>query len=154
MYRSCSDAYDILNPLDSSSISVVSNHNSFEESTRGSQHHEESEGAEETFLSSTIPREFFTLGLFGAFRFRYKHTIICDHVCPPGEAYVDFLCITEEARRNGVGTRLMHWAEQSAEKLGCGRIALSVWELNKEAQLFYERLGIFFYLFIYYDYYY
>lgn len=139
MFRSYSDTYDVLNPLDSSSMTVISNQNSVEDSTRGS--NEEYSESDDSFLSSTIPEEFFKLGIFGALRFRYKHTIICDHVCPPGEAYVDFLCTTEKARRTGVGSRLMLWAEQSSEKLGCGRIALSVWELNKEAQLFYERLG-------------
>jgi ribosomal protein S18 acetylase RimI-like enzyme len=131
MYRSCSDAYDVLNPLDTSNISVISMQQSGDTNI-----HQDAEDD-----SPAIPPEFFSLGIFGALRFRYKHTIICDHVCPPGEAYVDFLAISKAARRNGAGSRLMQWAEQSAEKLGCGRIALSVWGLDKEAQLFYERLG-------------
>lgn len=136
MYRSCSDAYDVLNPLDTSSVSIVSSH-----PLDSSLSHLE-EGSEEDEVPSPIPPEFYSLGLFSAIRFRYKHAIICDHVSPPGEAYVDFLCVGKPSRRAGVGSRLLRWAEQSAEKLGCGRIALSVWGLDQEAQLFYERLGI------------
>lgn len=137
MYRSCSDAYDVLNPLDSSSVSVISNH-PLSDRTLG----QLEENSEEDDHGTPIPPEFYKLGLFGALRFRYKHAIICDHVSPPGEAYVDFLCVEGGSRKSGVGSRLLRWAEQSAEKLGCGRIALSVWGLDQEAQQFYERLGM------------
>jgi ribosomal protein S18 acetylase RimI-like enzyme len=136
LYRSCSDAYDVLNPLDSSSVSIVSN-SPLGDSSVG--HFDES--TEEDDGSTAIPPEFYSLGVLGALRFRYKHAITCDHVSPPGEAYVDFMCVGEASRRVGVGSRLLRWAEQSAEKLGCGRIALSVWGLDQDAQLFYERLG-------------
>lgn len=135
MYRSCSDAYDVLNPLDSSSVSIISNH-PLADRTVG--HLEENSEEDD---GTPIPPEFYKLGLFRALRFRYKHAIVCDHVSPPGEAYIDFLCVGGGSRRAGLGSRLLRWAEQSAEKLGCGRIALSVWGLDQEAQQFYERLG-------------
>lgn len=81
------------------------------------------------------------MGIVNALRFRYKHAIVNDHVCTPGEAYVDFLCVKESAQREGVGSRLMQWAEVSAERLGCGRIALSVWGSKEKNMLFYGNLG-------------
>jgi GNAT superfamily N-acetyltransferase len=150
MYRSCSDVYNVLNPLDSSTISLSA------DSTLGgelppsrrvpsggddSSHGDEDIESAGEGLAASIPPEFFLLGIFHAFRFRYKHAIVCDHVCPPGEAYIDFLCVGEGARKGGAGTRLMRWAEQSAERLGCGRIALSVWGMDRMAQTFYENLG-------------
>jgi GNAT superfamily N-acetyltransferase len=100
----------------------------------------ESELSEPAYTRCCAP-EFFHLCLINAFRFRYKHAILTDHVCTPGEAYVDFLCVDEKMKNSGIGTRLMKWAEQSAEKLGCGRIALSVWGPDRSCGSFYETIG-------------
>jgi GNAT superfamily N-acetyltransferase len=131
---------DTYNPLDSSSVSV----SSF--AGEGYMHHKRRtpDGDEESQPSSACccPAEYSQLGLFNALRFRYKHAIITDHVCTPGEAYVDFLCVMESAQREGVGSRLMQWAELSAEQLGCGRIALSVWGAKEKSKYFYGNLGI------------
>ena len=85
--------------------------------------------------------EFYSLGLLNSYRFKYKHAIISEHVCIPGEAYIDFLCVDQAERREGSGRRLVKWAEQSAEKLGCGRIAASVWGEHKVTRAFYSNLG-------------
>ena len=85
--------------------------------------------------------EFYTLGLLNSYRFKYKHAMISEHVCTPGEAYIDFLCVDQAERREGSGRRLVKWAEQSAEKLGCGRIAASVWGQHKVTHDFYNNLG-------------
>lgn len=85
--------------------------------------------------------EFYSLGLLNSYRFKYKHAIISEHVCTPGEAYIDFLCVDQAERREGAGRRLVKWAEQSADRLGCGRIAASVWGQHKVTQSFYSNLG-------------
>lgn len=81
------------------------------------------------------------LGLLNSYRFKYKHAIISEHVCTPGEAYIDFLCVDQAERREGSGRRLIKWAEESAEKLGCGRIAASVWGGHTVTHEFYKNLG-------------
>ena len=143
LYRSYSETYNALNPLDVSTVSSSSaiglNDDAFLLHSSLSSGKVQREAPDEYDLS--LPATSCRIGVLNGFRFRYKHAIIADHVCPPGEAYIDFLAVREEARRDGVGTRLMKWAEQSAEKLGCGRIALSVWGLDKVTQLFYENLG-------------
>lgn len=149
MFRSCSDTYDALNPLDVStistaSISSVSAHDDvylLHSSLSSGRTHVDSEDDSVGGQAMSLTSACLQMGIVNAMRFRYKHAIIVDHVCPPGEAYVDFLVVREDSRRDGVGTRLMQWAEQSAEKLGCGRIALSVWGMDTTTQLFYQNLG-------------
>jgi GNAT superfamily N-acetyltransferase len=145
MFRSCSDSYDAMNPLDISSVSTASTGSGNDEAylIHGRKHDSSADTKDEDLPSSLMSMisACRQMGLLNAVRFQYKHAIINDHVCPPGEAYVDFLVVKAEARREGVGKRLMAWAEQSAEKLGCGRIALSVWGLDKGTQWFYEALG-------------
>jgi len=79
--------------------------------------------------------------LTNLYRFRYKHAILRDHVCTPGEAYIDFLCVDPEARQSGVGSKLIQWAEHCAEYLGCGYVALNIWNGHKEAFGLYLQLG-------------
>ena len=133
---------DTYNPLDVSSVSV----SSF--AGEGYMHYnhrvvggDDIEAQVATDCCSCCPTHFSQLGIFNTLRFRYKHAIITDHVCTPGEAYVDFLCVKESAQREGVGSRLMQWAELSAEQLGCGRIALSVWGPRDRHFHFYKNRG-------------
>ena len=51
------------------------------------------------------------------------------------------LVVTEEARRTGVGRRLVDRAEEEARLWGCGRIMVTSAERRTEAHTFYERLG-------------
>jgi GNAT superfamily N-acetyltransferase len=51
------------------------------------------------------------------------------------------LVVTEEARRTGIGRRLVDRAEEEARAWGCGRIMVTSAERRTEAHTFYERLG-------------
>lgn len=51
------------------------------------------------------------------------------------------LYVTEDARRRGVGTALMHAAQEYAELTGAVRMALATEVTNKKAQKLYENLG-------------
>jgi GNAT superfamily N-acetyltransferase len=93
------------------------------------------------FLERLIGPEFVYLGLLNGYRYRYKHAILNDHVCTPGEAYVEFVCTLEGRQGAGTGTRLMRWAQESAERLGCGRIRLTVMGKSAHLKARYERLG-------------
>jgi len=73
--------------------------------------------------------------------YRLRYVILSDHTCAPGEAYIEFISTCENARSLGAGTKLLKWAEQSAEALGCGRITLTVEGDNVKAKALFERLG-------------
>jgi len=55
--------------------------------------------------------------------------------------YIDDLCVDSSRRSKGVGAILMESAKKLAERLGCSRIELNVWDFNKKAISFYEQLG-------------
>lgn len=56
-------------------------------------------------------------------------------------AMIIALVVTEEARRTGVGRRLVERAEDEARLWRCGRIMVTSAERRTEAHTFYERLG-------------
>lgn len=56
-------------------------------------------------------------------------------------ALIIALVVTEEARRTGVGRRLVERAEDEARLWRCGRIMVTTAERRTEAHVFYERLG-------------
>ena len=56
-------------------------------------------------------------------------------------AMIIALVVTEEARRTGVGRRLVERAEEEARLWRCGRIMVTSAERRTEAHVFYERLG-------------
>jgi GNAT superfamily N-acetyltransferase len=56
-------------------------------------------------------------------------------------AMIIALVVTEEARRTGVGRRLVERAEDEARLWRCGRIMVTSAERRTEAHAFYERLG-------------
>lgn len=92
-------------------------------------------------LERMIGPEYVFLGLLNGYRYRYKHAILNDHVCTPGEAYVEFVCTLAGREGEGIGTRLMKWAEQSAERLGCGRIRLTVMDNDERLRVRYMKYG-------------
>jgi ribosomal protein S18 acetylase RimI-like enzyme len=56
-------------------------------------------------------------------------------------AYVSDLAITRSFRFRGYGRTLMKQATAWAKDRGAASVELNVWELNKDAISFYERLG-------------
>lgn len=59
----------------------------------------------------------------------------------PDEYYVDTICVHESARGLGIGTALLHFAEEVAQRNGYSKIALNVETQKVKAQKLYERLG-------------
>lgn len=57
--------------------------------------------------------------------------------------FIDDLCVDESARGQGVGKALYEFAMNYARKLGCYDVTLNVWEGNKSALAFYEKMGMF-----------
>ncbi len=58
------------------------------------------------------------------------------------ELYIDDLCVDEAERRSGVGQRLFARVKQYAAENGFDWITLNVWNDNKTALAFYERMGL------------
>ena len=56
--------------------------------------------------------------------------------------YVDDLCVCENRRGEGIGTKLLEHAVEYAKKNGCVCVELNVWECNKGAIAFYEKFGM------------
>ena len=57
------------------------------------------------------------------------------------QARINDLVVTERARREGVGTRLLSGAEALARKRGCFRMALVTAEWREATIAFYAREG-------------
>ncbi len=62
-------------------------------------------------------------------------------IVPRTFVMVDSIVVARKARRSGVGTALMAWAEHWAREKGANQLELSVWEFNERARTLYERLG-------------
>jgi ribosomal-protein-alanine N-acetyltransferase len=57
------------------------------------------------------------------------------------EAHLDLLAVAHDYRRRGLGRRLVQWLEKPALLGGISSVLLEVRLRNREAQVFYERLG-------------
>ena len=57
------------------------------------------------------------------------------------EYYIDTICVAPEARGRGIGTMLLHFAEQQAQKQGYNRLSLNVETKKTKARRLYEREG-------------
>ncbi|DBA78033.1 TPA: hypothetical protein ACH3X2_008009 [Trebouxia sp. C0005] len=80
----------------------------------------------------------------------YDH-LLCD-ILNPGDAFIDFIAVSEQARGKGVGSMLMRWAEQTSESImlrevptladsdRC-RMLLRVAAQNRVAVHMYEKCG-------------
>ena len=62
------------------------------------------------------------------------------HETRPGECYIEFLAVASDARGQGVGTRLLKWAEELALSRGCNVLTLGVMNGNPAGRL-YQRFG-------------
>lgn len=56
--------------------------------------------------------------------------------------YIDDICTAPEAARRGVGAALFEEAKRIGRDNGCVRVDLNVWEFNKAAIKFYEKMGM------------
>ena len=56
--------------------------------------------------------------------------------------YIDDLCVDGEMRGSHVGTQLFEYVKKEARALGCYEISLNVWEGNRPARAFYDRMGM------------
>lgn len=57
------------------------------------------------------------------------------------EYYIDTICVAPDARGRGIGTMLLHFAEQQAKKLGYTKLSLNVETEKTKARRLYEREG-------------
>ncbi len=55
--------------------------------------------------------------------------------------YIDDLCVSSPARRQGIGRALFAYVKEYSREKGCHNITLHVWECNPGARAFYEALG-------------
>ena len=65
------------------------------------------------------------------------------HETRPGECYIEWLAVASDARGQGVGTKLLQWADHLALSRGCTVLTLGVMNGNPAARL-YERHGFVF----------
>ncbi len=56
--------------------------------------------------------------------------------------YIDDICVSENARRQGVGEALYRHIKAFAKDEGFYNLTLNVWSLNKGAAKFYEKMGL------------
>ena len=56
--------------------------------------------------------------------------------------YIDDLCIDENYRGNGIGTKLYENTLKYAKEIGCYNLTLNVWYDNKNALNFYKKIGL------------
>ena len=56
--------------------------------------------------------------------------------------YIDDICVSEAARRTGIGSQLYAAVLAYARTSGCYNVTLNVWSCNPGAQKFYESLGM------------
>ena len=54
---------------------------------------------------------------------------------------IDDICVNEEYRGHGIGRQLVDYAKHLAQEKGLRRIELNVYENNRDAVRFYERIG-------------
>lgn len=92
-------------------------------------------------IEQLIGPEFIFLGFYRGYIYRYKQAILNDHICVPGESFVEFICTLKGREGSGARTKLMQWASKSAEKLGCGTIRLTVMGDTPASKERFERDG-------------
>ena len=77
-----------------------------------------------------------------AYCFCEKHTRGGNIFYDKPSLYIDDLCVDECLRGKGIGKKLFKYVEEFAKNNGFYDITLNVWELNNEAKLFYQKMGL------------
>jgi ribosomal protein S18 acetylase RimI-like enzyme len=75
-----------------------------------------------------------------AMTFHPMHVMDGLHTTKPGEAYIDQVMVSSDARGRGIGTKLLQWGEALARDRKCTVLALEVLNGNPAKKL-YERFG-------------
>lgn len=56
--------------------------------------------------------------------------------------YIDDICVDEALRGRGIASGLYRFVREYAKEKGCYHITLNVWQLNPNARMFYEAMGM------------
>ena len=72
----------------------------------------------------------------------FKETKNDNILCDSKSLYIDDLCIDESVRGAGVGTAIFKYLKAFAYHTNCNSITLNVWEANRTAKKFYEKMGL------------
>jgi GNAT superfamily N-acetyltransferase len=94
-------------------------------------------GVANAFLADQLKEERYGLLPAG----RYEHVRAMLEVQDWGSMFLNALAVSDRCRGNGVGTRLLDWAEERAREAGSNRLSLHVWADNTEAVKFYTARG-------------
>ena len=57
-------------------------------------------------------------------------------------AYMEDLCVDESCRGKGIGKTIFEYVKKRAKEMGAERMDLMVWNFNKNAFMFYEKMGM------------
>jgi ribosomal-protein-alanine N-acetyltransferase len=63
--------------------------------------------------------------------------------CGDEHAHLNLLAVRPEYQRRGLGTRMIHWLEDTARAAGIRGVHLEVRARNQQARRFYRRMGFF-----------
>ena len=55
--------------------------------------------------------------------------------------FIDDFCVDLGVRGQNIGSQLYQFIEEEAKKNGCSSVTLNVWNFNRRAMRFYEKLG-------------
>lgn len=65
----------------------------------------------------------------------------CLRILPNKKGYLEGIMVRKDKQRQGIGTQLMRFLEEEANKEGLKVLSLEVFKNNNEAKNFYEKLG-------------
>lgn len=72
----------------------------------------------------------------------FEETKNCNNMHDMKTLYIDDICVDEEFRHRHIASEMFEYLKNFAKKNNCYHITLNVWELNKEAKAFYEKMGM------------
>ena len=71
-----------------------------------------------------------------------EHNECSSVLMPVKTLYIDDLCVDEDARGKGIGSKLFQYVKDYAKENGFYNVTLHVWNSNPGASKFYESLGL------------